>query len=46
MARWQVLVRGPRDAAVQRLLRTAVDEKLLPPAVERFTLDVDPLDLL
>jgi hypothetical protein len=41
-----VLVRGPRDRTVQALLHRAAGEKLLAPAVERFTIDVDPLDLL
>ena len=43
--RWQVLVRGPRDTSVQRLLHEAAAERQLAPAVQRFTVDVDPLDL-
>jgi primosomal protein N' (replication factor Y) len=46
MARYQVLARGPRDGAIQRLLRAAADEKRLSPRVQRFTIDVDPLDQL
>ncbi len=45
MFRWQVLVRGPRDTSVQRLLHQAAAEKQLAPQVQRFTVDVDPLDL-
>ena len=46
MQRYQVLVRGPRDECVQRLLHEAAGEKLLSPAIQRFTVDVDPVDLL
>lgn len=43
--RWQLLLRCPREIGLQALLRRAIAEKLLPPRVERFTIDVDPLDL-
>ena len=46
LLRYEVLVRGPRDAAVHTLLRQATDENLLRPAVQRMTVDVDPVDLL
>jgi primosomal protein N' (replication factor Y) (superfamily II helicase) len=46
MFRYQVVVRGPRDGSVQRLISTARGQKLLRPRVERFTIDVDPVDLL
>lgn len=45
MVRYQVLVRGPRDASLQKLLQTARREKLLRPRVQRLTIDVDPVDL-
>ena len=44
--RWQVLVRTPRDASAQRLLHQADRARLLSPKVKRFTIDVDPVDLL
>ena len=46
LLRYQILIRGPRSPSVQTLLHEALDEKLLLPRVERFTIDVDPLDLL
>lgn len=46
MLRFQVLVRGPRDDTIQRLLHEAGDQKLLSPRVQRFNIDVDPVDLL
>ncbi len=46
MLRYQVLVRGAEGGGVQRLLRAAGHEKLLMPRVQRFTVDVDPVDLL
>lgn len=46
MLRYEVIVRGPRGTGIQALLRRAADEKLLSPPVERFTVDVDPVDLL
>ena len=46
MNRYNILVRGPRDGAIQRLLRLGVDEKRLSPPVQRFTIDVDPIDQL
>ena len=46
LTRYQVVVRAPRDGSAQRLIRAAVDEKLLLPRVERFTLDVDAIDTM
>jgi len=46
MNRYNVLVRGPRDGAIQRLLRAGAEEKRLSPRVQRFTIDVDPIDQL
>ncbi|MCK4341356.1 MAG: primosomal protein N' [Phycisphaerae bacterium] len=46
MLRYQVLVRGPRAACVHTLLHEIAAEKLPRPAVQRFTIDVDPVDLL
>lgn len=46
MLRFQVLVRGPRGMAVQTLLQEAAGAKLLATGVQRFTVDVDPIDLL
>jgi primosomal protein N' (replication factor Y) len=42
--RFQVIVRAPRDGSLQRLLHQAADEKALAPRVQRFAIDVDPLD--
>lgn len=44
--RYQVVLRGPAGDAVRRLLQAAAGEKLLPPRVRRFTVDVDPIDWL
>ena len=46
MNRYHVLARGPRDGSIQRLLRSAAEEKRLSPRVQRFTIDVDPIDQL
>lgn len=46
LLRYEVLVRGPRDGSLQRLLREADAAGALTPRVRRFTIDVDPLDLL
>jgi len=46
LLRYQVLLRGPRDAALTHLLRAAADNRLLRPATRRCAVDVDPLDLL
>jgi primosomal protein N' (replication factor Y) len=46
MLRYQVLVRGPRDGTVQKLLHEARAARVLRPNVTRFTIDVDPVDLL
>jgi len=46
LLRYQVLVRGPRDGTVQKLLHEAAAARVLRPSVERFTIDVDPVDLL
>lgn len=44
--RYEVLVVGPRDGSVQGLLREAAAARLLWPRVQRFTIDVDPLEML
>ena len=44
--RYQVLVRGRHGNTAQQLLHTAVRDRLFPPRVQRFTIDVDPIDLL
>lgn len=44
--RYQVVARLPREMHPARLLTAARQEKLLRPRVKRFTIDVDPLDLL
>jgi primosomal protein N' (replication factor Y) len=44
--RYQVLVRGPRDAGLTPLLAATLEEKDFRPRVERFTIDVDPQELL
>ncbi len=46
LLRFEVLIRGPRDGSVSRLLREAGARKLLSPRVQRFRVDVDPIDLL
>lgn len=46
MRRYQVLLHGPPGEAVQQLLRAAASERLLHPRVQRFTIDVDPVDWL
>ncbi len=46
LLRYHVLVAAPRDGGVQRLLLSAAAEKLLHPRVQRFVIDVDPLDFL
>jgi primosomal protein N' (replication factor Y) len=46
LRRYQVLVRGPRDRSLHRLLQEAAEQKLLSPRTRRFMVDVDPLDLL
>ena len=46
MLRFQVIIRGPRDGGVQRLLSGGAEAKLLSPRVQRFNIDVDPVDLL
>ena len=46
MLRYQVIVRGPRGTSVQTLLHEAAEGKLLTPRVQRFTIDVDPVDML
>lgn len=46
MFRFEVIVRGPRDATVQHLLREALQQRKLSPRVQRFSIDVDPVDLL
>jgi primosomal protein N' (replication factor Y) len=44
--RYQIIVRGPHGGGVQQLLQAALDEREFRPRVERFVLDVDPLDVL
>lgn len=46
LTRWQLLARGPRDGSLQRLLERGRRERVLPPRVRKFTLDVDPVELL
>jgi primosomal protein N' (replication factor Y) len=46
MRRFEVLVRGPQGNSVQELLHAAARAKALSPRVQRFTIDVDPVDLL
>jgi primosomal protein N' (replication factor Y) len=43
MNRHQVLLRGPRETGVQKVLAAALTERKLP-AVQRLTVDVDPMD--
>jgi len=46
MFRYHVLVRVPRDADTRRLLRAAEEAKALSPRVKRFSVDVDPMEML
>lgn len=46
LRRFQVLVRGPRDGSLTRLIATAHDAGLLWPRIARCTIDVDPIDLM
>jgi len=46
LLRYQILVRGPLSGSIQRLLDEAGRDKQLAPRVQRFTIDVDPVDLL
>jgi primosomal protein N' (replication factor Y) len=46
MLRYQVIVRAPRGVRVQDLLRAATEDGALRPRVQRFTIDVDPVDML
>lgn len=46
LLRYHILAFAPRDGGVQRLLLSAAAEKLMHPRVQRFTIDVDPLDFL
>jgi primosomal protein N' (replication factor Y) len=46
MARWEIVVQGPRDDSIQRFLRTVLSEKTLTARVQRLTVDVDPVDML
>lgn len=45
LLRWQVLLRLPRDISPAKLLRAAVDAKLLSTRCKRLVIDVDPMDL-
>lgn len=44
--RWEVLIRSPRAATLQRLLAEAADAGELRRGAERIVVDVDPLDFL
>lgn len=46
LRRHEVLIRGPRDASLSRLLAEGLSERWLRPHVARVTIDVDPVDLL
>jgi len=46
MLRYQVMVRGPRGASLQDLVSQTLHDRTLLPRVRRFTIDVDPVDLL
>ena len=46
MFRYHILLRGPQSVALGSLLRTAETEKLLAPRVKRFTIDIDPMEML
>lgn len=46
LRRFQVLLRGPRDGSLTRLITAAHDAGILWPRVARCTIDVDPVDLL
>ncbi len=46
LARYQVCIHLPRDADGPRLLLEAVSAKALAPRVKRFTIDVDPVEML
>ena len=46
MFRYDVVVRLPRDLAPQQFLRAADQEKAFALRVQRFTIDVDPIDML
>jgi primosomal protein N' (replication factor Y) len=44
-ARYQVMLRVPRDVSVRALLSQARSDRVLSPRVERFIIDVDPIDM-
>jgi primosomal protein N' (replication factor Y) len=46
LTRYHVIVRAPRDVDLRPLLQLAEQEKALPPRVTRFTVDVDPIEML
>ena len=46
MSRYQTILRAPRTVDPRQLLSRARGEKILAPRVQRFTIDVDPVDLL
>ncbi len=46
MLRWQIVVCGPAGPVVQQLLHAAHAARLLRPRVQRFAIDVDPVELL
>ena len=46
MLRYQVLIHGPREGGLHKLLERAESERVLWPAVRRMTIDIEPLDLL
>lgn len=46
LLRYQILIRGPQGARIQEFLDNAGRDKELAPRVQRFTIDVDPVDWL
>jgi primosomal protein N' (replication factor Y) (superfamily II helicase) len=46
MHRWQVLILGPKDGSIQRLLAEAEAQRGLRTAAKRCVVDVDPLDMM
>ncbi len=46
MSRYHTILRAPREVDPRQLLSRARQEKILAPRVRRFSIDVDPVDLL
>ncbi len=44
--RWEVVVQGPRDDALHRLLREAREARLFSTRAKRLSIDVDPVEML